>query len=360
MSHPDLDRLTAWVHELLDPHGAIAVEEHVARCAGCGARADRVRREGDVLARALVPSGRLAALKAGLLRRAAEPAARRPGLSWQIPLAAVVLVGLVAALASPGPAHRITAGRVALEDGRELRAPAVLAATKPWSVTAVETVRVRLSDRSTVELTPGTRLTLEVEGERGVAPGLSSGEAVFGVVRDARVLAVRSSAGRVESREGTFRVKTVVADEGGTSMNGMMAGVLVTVFSGSISLSNERGMARVVPGQAAAMSPSEAPLFVASAQDQEALLKRLERLAAAIAKLEQEIARLEERNRQLKKQVQDPNPRGGFYFGGGAAPGSGVRRFVIQKEGAVLQGDGAFVTEDFVVELETKNEKKER
>ena len=112
-------------------------------------------------------------------------------------------------------------------------------------------------------------------------------------------------------------------------MKGLIAGALVTVLAGSASLSNAEGNASAGPGQAAVLARAEAPLLVAAPQDAEALLKKLEQLATRVAKLEEEIGRLETKNKQLKEQLKGNAPGGGVWFGG--AGGSGVR--VVQGVG---------------------------
>lgn len=352
MIHPDLDRLTAWIHELLEPAEAREVADHAVGCAECRELAERLREEAHAIAAGIAPEGGLADLKDRLLRRAgAAPPRRSRGLLWQIPLAAAVLVGLVAIVLSPGPRHRLLSGRVALEDGREVAAPVEFAGSKSWRLRAVGTASVRLSDRSTVELGPGTRIGLEALGERGVQAHLSSGQAAFAVAPDPRRLTVCAPAGRVESADGKFTVKIVFEKEGEAPMKGTIAGALVTVFAGSVSLANAEGNASARPGQAAVLAASEAPLFLASPQDAEALLKRLEQLAARVAKLEEEIGRLEARNRQLKEQLKG-SAAGGVWVGG-AGGGGGLR--VIQAPGSA-PGNGTVI-----LELdERKTEKKDK
>ncbi len=325
MTHPDLDRLTAWVHELLPPPEAGELEGHAASCPDCRALAGRVRAEARVVAGALAPSP-------GLQARLLGEARPRRGLLWQVPLAAAVLAGLLGILLWPGPRHELVAGRLALEDGREVAAPVGFAASKPWRLLALDRASVRLSDRTAVELAPGSRMGLEPRGERGVQPDLASGEAAFAVAPDARRLVVCSPAGRVEAADGKYTLKVVFSQEGGTPM---LAGALVTVFAGSLSLSNAHGTAQAAPGQAAVMTLSEAPLFTAApGEKQEDLLRRLEQLAAAIARLEAEISKLEERNRQLKAQLSSNAPGGAVWFGGG---GQGGLR-VVAPEGAQVEG----------------------
>jgi hypothetical protein len=331
MTHPDLDRLTSWVHGFLEPGDAGGLEEHVSGCPECRRAAEGLREEARFLSREMAPSERLKALKEGLLR-AAE--GRRPsrGLLWQVPVAAAVLIGLVAVLLSPGSRHRLVDGRVALEDGRVVAAPTELAASQPWQLRAVDKASVRLSDRSTVELAPGARISLRPGGARGVQPGLASGEATFAVSPDARRLSVISPAGRVEAADGRFVMKIVSEDEGGNPMNTALAGAIITVFAGSVSLANAEGSLEAQPGQSAVLARAEAPLFLAAPQDQqEELLRRLEQLAARVQKLEDEVSQLEQKNKQLKQQVQGngPGAAGGAWAGGS---GTGVR--VVGNPGA--------------------------
>jgi len=344
MSHPDLDRLTAWVHELLEPADAAGIAGHVAGCADCREEVDRLRDEAQAVASAIGSRERLDALKERLRCAAGEPPRpRNLGLFWQVPLAAAVLIGLVTVFLAPRPSHTLTAGRLALEDGREVSAPLDLAASKPWRLRAIEKSSVRLSDRSTIELGAGTRFGLEGSGERGVQAELASGEAMFVVAADPRRLAVRAPAGRIESGDGTFSVKIVFEEEGGSPMKGMIAGALVTVLAGSASVSNAQGQASVGPGRSMVLAAAEAPLLVASPQDAEALLKRLEQLAARVAKLEDELTRLETRNKQLREQLKS----GGGAFGWSSNPaGGGVR--VIQG------GPGAAPGQPVIIELEEK------
>jgi len=324
MSHPDLDRLTSWVHGLGDEN----LEPHVASCPSCRDTADALREEAALLAREIGSPERLAALKAGLLQHAGGR--RRPvrGLLWQIPVAAAVLIGLIAVLLSPGGRHRITDGRVALEDGSVVTAPVELAAAKPWQLRAVEPARLRMSDQSTVELAAGSSLSISPGGRRGVQASLSSGRATFTVAPDPKRLIVCSPAGRVEAADGKFDVRIVAQDSGGTPMKSVLAGAIVTVFAGSISLSNAQGTVEAQPGQSAVLARAEAPLLLAAPQDkQEELLRRLEQLAARVAKLEEEVVQLEQKNKQLKVQLTSNAPGGGVWSG--AAGGSGVR--VIQS-----------------------------
>lgn len=341
MSHPDLDRLTSWVHGFPDE----ALDAHVAGCPSCLETAAGLREEARVIAREVGSPERLAALKAGLIQHAGGSRRSVRSLLWQIPVAAAVLIGLVAVLLLPRGRHRITDGRVALEDGSVVAAPVDLASAKTWQLHAVEPARLRMSDRSTVELAAGSSLSISPGGRRGVQASLSSGRATFSVAPDARRLIVCSPAGRVEAADGKFDLKIVAEEKGGTPMKTMLAGAIVTVFAGSISLSNANGTVEAQSGQSAVLARAEAPLFLAAPQDkQEDLLRRLEELAARVAKLEGEIAQLEQKNQQLKAQVSSNAP-GGFIWGGGnpgqaggvrviqSGPGGSAGSTVIIEEG---------------------------
>jgi hypothetical protein len=328
MNHPGLDRLTAWVHGCSDAD----VDAHVPSCSDCRAAADGLREEARILSREIGDPERLAALKAGLLHAAGR---RRPlrGLLWQVPIAAAALIGLVFVLLSPGSRHRVVDGRVALEDGKVVAAPVDLAAARTWQLQAVDPVRVELSDRSTVALSPGARLSLAPDGARGVQAELTSGEGAFAVAPDPRRLIVCSPAGRVEAADGRFSMK-IVFEEGGTPVKKAFAGALVTVLAGSISLSNANGSVEAQQGQAAVLAAAEAPLFLRSPQDrQEELLRRLEQLAARVAKLEEEVAQLEKRNAQLKTQLSSNAPGGA---GGWSFQGNGGARVFSTSPGAVI------------------------
>jgi hypothetical protein len=348
MNHPDLDRLTSWVHGLPDPE----VDSHLPACPECRAAAEGLREEAQLLAREIGSPERLAALKAGLLHAAGR---RRPArlLLWQIPVAAAVLIGLVAVLLSPGARHSVVDGRVALEDGRVVAAPMDLAASQSWQLQALETVRVSLADHTTVNLRPGTRIGLAPTGARGVQADLASGEAEFSVSPDPKRLVIVSPAGRVEAADGKFGLKIVFEEEGGVPVKKALAGAIVTVFAGSISLSNANGTAEARTGQSAVLARSQAPLFLAAPQDkQEELLRRLEQLAARVAKLEDEVAQLEAKNKQLKLQMTSNAPGGAVW---GVAPGqpvngAGVR--VIQSAAGGAPGSGV------IIELQEGNEKK--
>jgi len=351
MSHPDLDRLTSWVHGLSDED----LGAHVEGCSSCRETAEGLREEARVVAREIGSPERLAALKAGLLQHAGGRRRSLRGLLWQIPVAAAVLIGLVAVLLSPRGRHRITDGRVALEDGSVVAAPIDLASAKTWQLHAVEPARLRMSDRSTVELAAGSNLSISPGGRRGVQASLSSGRATFSVAPDARLLTVCSPAGRVEAADGKFDLKIVAEESGGTPMKSVLAGAIVTVFAGSISLSNANGTVEARPGQSAVLARAEAPLFLAAPQDkQEELLRRLEELAARVAKLEGEIAQLEQKNKQLKLQLSSNAGPGGAVWTTNPGQAGGVR--VIQSGPGGAAGS-TIIIEENKVELKTPEKK---
>ena len=341
MTHLPPDRLTAWVHDLLDPEEGEPVEAHVRGCAECRVRAEAVRGEARVLASALADPARLEALKKSLVKRAtAAPRRIRLGALWQIPAAAAVLFALVVTLALPSPAAvELVDGRVRMEPGdREWVAPAVLPADAVREVRALEASTIRLASRFTVELEPEARI--------GLAPGpaadVRAGRIRFTVTGSGGPVVVRSGAGRLESAGGRFELNVIEKNEGGTKMKGMLTGVVVTVLAGSVGMSNAHGTVEAESGRVVVLAPSQAPLFV-SQDDPETLLRRLEQLAAAIARLEAEISRLETRNAQLKASLKNGTAgQGRAYFGGGAGSASGwvlqsgdtnrVKTVIIEKK----------------------------
>jgi hypothetical protein len=354
MNHPDLDRLTAWVHGFLEPADADGVEEHVSSCGECRDNVADLRHEADFLSRQITDPQRLTSLKENLLRVAAGKRTSR-GLLWQIPVAAAVLAGLLGVLLWPGTRHSLVDGRVALEDGRVVSAPADLAASGSWQLRAVEPASVRLSDRSTVDLGSGARISLAPGGARGVQPSLSSGEATFSVAPAPQRLSVIAPSGRVEASDGRFLMKIVIDEEGEDAMRNALAGALVTVFAGSVSLSNAEGTVEAQPGQSAALARAEAPLLLTAPQDkQEELLRRLEQLAARVAKLEDEVAQLEQKNKQLKQQLTTNAPGSAWSIAPGQTHPGGVR--VIQAAGGSAPGGVIILQEEEEKKSEPKSD----
>src|SRR4029079_3740345 len=82
MNHPDLDRLTSWVHGFLESADAGEIEDHVAGCAACRDLAEGLREEAKLLSRAIAAPERLSDLKARLMDAAAGKRPNR-GLLWQ-------------------------------------------------------------------------------------------------------------------------------------------------------------------------------------------------------------------------------------------------------------------------------------
>jgi len=200
-----------------------------------------------------------------------------------------------------------------------------------------------MSDRSTVELAAGSSLSISPGGRRGVQASLSSGRATFSVAPDARVLTVCSPAGRVEAADGKFDLKIVAEESGGTPMKSVLAGAIVTVFAGSISLSNANGTVEAQPGQSAVLARAEAPLLLAAPQDkQEELLRKLEELAARVAKLESEVAQLEQKNKQLKLQLSSNAPGGAVWT---TNPGQNGVRVIQSGPGGAAGGTTVIIEE---------------
>ncbi|HVR87876.1 MAG TPA: FecR domain-containing protein [Planctomycetota bacterium] len=354
MNHPDLDRLTAFVHGFLEPGEAALVESHVSGCPECRATASQLRAEARILSEAISRPERLSALKAGLVQAAAGRRGVR-ALLWQVPLAAAVLFGLIGVLLSNGARHSLVEGRVALQDGREVAAPGELAGSRAWELRALGKVRVRLSDQSTVNLEPGTELTLAPGGLRGVEAGLGSGTAEFTVAPDSRRLKVASPAGSVAAADGKFSLKIVFQEEGGNPVKKTLAGAIVTVFAGSMSLSSAGGSVEAQTGQSAVLAPAQTPLLLLASQDkQEDLLRRLEQLAARVAKLEEDVVALELKNKQLKLQLT-ANPANGAW--GGLAPGQSVGGSVRVLNAGGVSGAGG-PGSPVIIELKEESEKK--
>jgi anti-sigma factor RsiW len=351
MSHPDLDRLTAWVHGMQEPAEAHETQDHVAACAECREVVEGLREEARLISREILPAGRADELKERILQAAGRRPRRWRGWLWQVPAAAAVLIGLLTLLSSQAGRHHLVDGRVALPDGSVAAAPLDLDGSLSWQLRALEKARVELRDRTTVELTKGARLALTPVGPRGVQPAVSSGEALFIVVNDLKPLTIELPAGRVVASDGTLTVKFVVQEKGEDPMNKTLAGALVTLVAGSASLSTPNGVAEARAGQSAILAPAEAPLLVASPQDkQEDLLRRLEELVARVAKLEAEVSQLEARNKQLKVQLQSNAPGG---------PGGSV--WVVEGNGAQLNpGPGGSVQRVLHVTIDEKDEKTEK
>lgn len=354
--HPELDRLTAWVHGFLDDPEAAEVGAHVADCPDCLEAADQVRDEARLLEQALAPSPRLTTLKQELLD-AAEGKRRSRGLLWQVPLAAAVLLGLVGVLFSSRSPHRLLDGRLALDDGRVLEAPRELPAAQSWQLRALEQAIVELADHSTITLRPEARLSLDPGGARGVEPRLLSGEAEVRVDPAASPLLVESPTGRVEMTTGSFTMKIVFQEEGEAPMKNRLAGALVTVIAGSAILSSPNGSVDAATGRSAVLAGTQVPMLLTTPQDgqkQEDLLRRLEQLAARVAKLEDEVVTLELKNKTLKLQLAANAP------GAGAGPGGAVWSVAPGQTGngvRVIQGAPGGGPGGVIIELKESEEK---
>ena len=350
MTHSDQDRLTLWIHGFLEAGDGAAIERHLSDCGDCRAAAAAIREEARLLSREIARPEQLLALKNRLLEVASGKRVSR-GLLWQVPVAAAVLLGLVGVLFSGGPRHSLVEGRATLNDGRVIAAPSDLSASETWQLRSMDQVRMRLVDQSTVNLSPGAEISLAPGGERGVRPELAAGEAEFSVAPDSRRLTIESPAGRVIATDGTCSLRIVFREEGGDAMKKTFAGALVTVLAGSMSLSSAGGVAQADAGQSAVLARTEAPLFLSSPQDkQDDLLRRLEQLAARVAKLEGEVTQLEEKNRQLKLQVAGNAGNGAWGTFAPGQAGGGVR--VIQS------APGAAPGSTVIIELKEEQEKK--
>ena len=133
-------------------------------------------------------------------------------------------------------------------------------------------------------------------------------------------------------------------------MKKALAGAIVTVIAGSISLSTANGSVEALPGQSAVLARAEAPLFLAAPQDkQEELLRRHEQLPARVSKLEDEVVILELKNKQRKLQLTAGAPGSPWT----AAPGQSNGGFrVIQSTGVGAPGSSV------IIELKEDGEKK--
>jgi hypothetical protein len=97
------------------------------------------------------------------------------------------------------------------------------------------------------------------------------------------------------------------------------------------------------------LARAEAPMFLSAPQDkQEELLRRLEQLAARVAKLEDEVTQLDQKNKQLKLQLTSNAPGGAVWGVGPGQSAGGVR--VIQSAGGSPGG--------VIIELKEEDEKK--
>jgi hypothetical protein len=242
-----------------------AVGMHAANCAACAAILNEFQDEDDALHAILSPVD--VPLDAHLLKRVLAARQVRPVTGWarQAAAAAVILIALMFLLFSPTRGtHRVLEGSITTADGRRFDAPSAFEASP---VIALETAKapatLSLVNGGLMELRPATRVELR-------------------------------ELSRVE-----------IESLGGEDMKGIASGVLVTVFAGSLSLSQAHGSADLVMGRSAVLSASRVPLLVGIAQEgKAALAKRLEALALEIGKLEEEVKKLETEHAGLKTELQ--------------------------------------------------------
>jgi len=283
--HPtldDLERLARDVAEDPDP-----LETHVRACAACAARVEEFRGEEDLLREHLAPAA--ARPSAQFLARVAAAKRPKPRDGWwrQMAAAAAVLLGLLFALTHPRKeSHRLLEGSVTLSDGRGVAAPSTFETAPVAGLeTTTERATLRLSDGTLMELRPSTRVELKELG------------------------------------------RDEIAGIGGDEMKGIASGILVTVLSGSLSLSQAQGREDLLADRSAVLAVSRAPLRVGLAQEGGAALsKRLDTLATEIGKLEAEIQKLEKENAQLQEARKAAIENGGTPPGGAPGkPGSAVK-----------------------------------
>lgn len=301
MNHPDSETLTAWVHDALDSAEAGGIGDHLRDCGDCRLLEEELRRESEMLSEEIASPGRLDSLKASLLHAARTGIERRTpvrGWFWQTPAAAAAMaIFAFLLLVPPRSTHGLTAGRVALDTGQELEAPALLDATKTVVVRAVTVSTLQLRDRSEVRIHPGTVLRLTPAGGRGITPILQEGKAEVRVSSSTEYLVLQSSAGSVSGGEGCLSLR-VVGSEGGAMKT---SGVVVAVMSGIFSLGGIDGTAEAGAGARVLMPACGGPLLSCGSSDElQDALRRLEELSVAIASLEKEIVKLEEENRWLQ------------------------------------------------------------
>jgi uncharacterized small protein (DUF1192 family) len=317
VNHPARENLDAYAHGLLEDEAA-SLGAHLEACASCRDHVENYHRESEALAKVL--SADLQGQGKGSSRSQVSPRGMfsRRGRVWEALGAAALLVVLGLMFFWPVKHHTLLTGRMALEDGTDLRSGARLPLSKSWRLRALERSALRLADHSMVELSSGGLIELANAGDRGVEACIASGEAVLSVTRDSRPFLMRSSVGDVMCSEGSFRLKVIGSLEGAESMKGSITTAFVTVLAGSVSLSNAQGEMSLETGRSAIMETGRAPCLVETQEDGDALLKKLEELSARIARLEDEVQRLETRNKNLKERLK-------------AAPGQDIHPF-LHKE----------------------------
>lgn len=264
----------------------------------------------------------------------------------QAAMAAALLIVVVGFLGFPANSdHVLEGGRAWFEGGRELQRGERLRASEPWALRISESASFRLADGSTVELGPGSALALLPRGRRGADVQLGAGRARVVVAPNQERLRVSSSAGWVESAGGSFELRVSSEREegetmrkGGPPLKAMITAAVVTVLAGSASVGNAQGTLAAEPGSAAVLTAAEPPLIVAQAQDAEALLKRLEELSAAVAKLQEKVQSLEARNKHLKDQLNGAGGAPGAVPPGGVPAPGAVPPGGVPAPGAVPPG----------------------
>jgi hypothetical protein len=283
-AHPTLDELERLARDVaLDPR---PIENHVRECAGCAARVEEFLREEDRLREQLAPAS--VQPSARFLEHVAAAKRPDPRDGWwrQMATAAAVLLGLLVVLTHPRKeTHRVLEGRVTLADGRGMAAPSSFEAAPVARLeTTTERATLRLSDGTLMELRPSTRVELKELG------------------------------------------RDEIAALGGIEMKGIASGILVTVLSGSLSLSQAQGREDLLTGRSAVLAASRAPLRVGLAQDGGAALsKRLDALAAEVVKIEDEIQKLEKENTRLREERKAVLESGGAAPASPGQPGSSVK-----------------------------------
>ena len=106
-------------------------------------------------------------------------------------------------------------------------------------------------------------------------------------------------------------------------MEALITGAFAILLAGSASSGIDGAAGSFDPARLPGAARAEVRVIEASMQDAEALLKRFEQLAARLARLEEEVGRLETRNKLLTEQLKG-GVAGSVGAGGGGAPGSTV------------------------------------
>jgi hypothetical protein len=117
-------------------------------------------------------------------------------------------------------------------------------------------------------------------------------------------------------------LKLLNAEESEVSMGKVMAAAIVLALTGSTLLPHANGTSERGPASMLSVAPDD---------PQEQQLRRLEQLAARVAALEDEVTRLEEKNKQLKAQLASTAP---------AAPPGAVPGLPVAGWGESAQNKG--------------------